>query len=37
MLKETEELWEKNLDADIERLIGLNSSGVDYIPSSVDS
>jgi len=34
MLGENEELWNKALSADVERLVGLNSSGVDYIPAS---
>lgn len=36
MLKEREELWSKKLSDDVERLVGLNSSGVDYIPATVD-
>jgi major vault protein len=34
LLKEHEELWSKLLDNEIEQLVGLNSSGVDYIPAS---
>jgi len=37
MLNETEELWNKILLPDIEKLIGLNSSGIDYIPATVDN
>lgn len=36
LLKEREELWSKNLSVDVEKLVGLNSSGVDYIPATVD-
>jgi major vault protein len=34
MLKESEELWNKLLSAEIEKLVGLNSSGIDYIPAT---
>jgi len=37
MLNETEELWSKELNPDVEKLIALNSSGIDYIPASVDN
>jgi hypothetical protein len=35
-LKEHEELWNKILEPEIEKLVGLNSSGIDYIPATVD-
>ncbi len=34
MLKANEELWNKILTPEIENLIGLNSSGIDYIPAT---
>jgi len=34
MLRENEELWNKVLTPEIEKLVGLNSSGIDYIPAS---
>ena len=34
MLGENEELWNKLLSPDVEKLVGLNSSGIDYIPAS---
>jgi major vault protein len=34
MLKENEELWNKALSPEIEKLVGLNSSGIDYIPAT---
>lgn len=33
LLNEFEELWNKNLDPQVEQLLGLNSAGIDYIPS----
>jgi hypothetical protein len=33
-LKEHEELWNKDLSPDIERLVGLNASVTDYIPAT---
>ena len=36
LLKEYEELWDKTCQADIEMLLALNSSGVDYIPAQDD-
>jgi major vault protein len=36
MLNEYEELWEKTCEKDVEYLLALNSSGVDYIPASDD-
>jgi hypothetical protein len=35
LLKEHEELWNKEMLPEIEQLVGLNSSGIDYIPASV--
>ena len=35
LLKEHEELWSKLMPPEIEQLVGLNSSGIDYIPASV--
>ena len=37
LLGEHEELWEKILEADVEKLVALNSSGIDYIPASVSA
>ena len=37
MLKEHEELWNKLMSQEIEQLVGLNSSGIDYIPASVSA
>lgn len=34
LLKANEELWNKILTPEIENLIGLNSSGIDYIPAT---
>lgn len=36
MLKEYEELWEKDLQPEVERLLQLNQAGIDYIPASDD-
>lgn len=36
LLNEYEEVWEKSTSPDIEQLLALNASGVDYIPSSDD-
>jgi hypothetical protein len=33
LLKEYEELWEKELQPEVERLLQLNQSGIDYIPA----
>jgi hypothetical protein len=33
MLKEYEELWDKSLQPEVEKLLQLNLSGVDYIPA----
>jgi hypothetical protein len=33
LVNEQEELWAKLLPAEIESLLALNSSGVDYIPA----
>ena len=35
LLKEHEELWSKLMPPEIEQLVGLNSSGIDYIPATV--
>lgn len=34
LLKENDELWEKTFPPDIEALVALNASGVDYIPAT---
>lgn len=34
LLKANEELWNKTLTPEIENLVGLNSSGIDYIPAT---
>lgn len=36
MLKEYEELWQKDLQAEVEKLLQLNQSGIDYIPAQDD-
>jgi len=36
MLKEYEELWDKTLEPELEKLLALNSAGVDYIPAQDD-
>lgn len=36
MLKEYEELWDKELPAEVEKLLQLNQSGIDYIPAQDD-
>jgi hypothetical protein len=37
LLKDYEELWNKTLQPDVEKLLALNSAGIDYIPRTVDS
>lgn len=36
LLKEYEQLWEKELPPEIETLLGLNAAGIDYIPATTD-
>lgn len=36
MLKEFEELWDKDLQPEVEKLLALNQSGFDYIPAQDD-
>ena len=37
LLKEYEQLWSKDLPTEVETLLQLNSSGIDYIPATADS
>ena len=36
LLREYEQLWDKTLSAEVENLLSLNASGVDYIPAQVN-